>query len=844
MAPSLVPYLPGAEPIDTEAMLDRFLAWVAELGLELYPAQEEAILELFAGRHVVLATPTGSGKSLVAAALHFKALCEQQRSVYTAPVKALVNEKFFALCDLFGPERVGMATGDAAINRDAPILCCTAEVLANLALRLGEGVDAPYVVMDEFHYYGDRDRGVAWQIPLITLPATTFLLMSATLGNTAPIEERLAAFTRRPVSRVAGGERPVPLTFEYRETPIHETVEALVAADRAPIYVVHFTQRECGEQAQALTSAKVADREQRRAVARALEGERFDTPYGKELRRFLRFGIGVHHAGLLPRYRRLVERLAQEGLLKVICGTDTLGVGVNIPIRTVLLTRLSKYDGEKVSLLTVRDFLQIAGRAGRKGFDDAGWVVAQAPEHVIENRRAAAKAAGGRRKGRPKRAAPKGFVGWNEETFRSLASRPPEPLASRFRVDHGLLLALLQRGVAEGARAGGYGGVLELIRRSHESPGAQRHHRRRAAALFRSLRAAGIVVVERRPGRGARVSLAPHLDRDFSLHHTLSLFLVRALEGLDPGAPDFPLTLLSFAEAILEQPYPVLRAQVRRERAALVQRLKAEGVEYEERLARLEEVTHPKPEAERIYAAFDRFAADHPWVAGDNVHPKSVGREMFEGRYTFPLYVRHLGIARAEGVLLRYLGQLYDCLRRTVPEPFRTEGVEEITAYLRALLETVDASLLEEWERLRHPERRLAGAPAAPPPPPDPRAERRAFLARVRAELHRLVEALAARDYEEAAARLFPDELDPWDAARLEAAMDPFYAAHAALLFTPAARAPHLTHVTEVAPGRWRAVQTLLDPEGDDDAFLEAEVVPDPTLPADAPLLRLRRIEV
>lgn len=421
-ASRLGPRLPDG-PLAPEASLDRFLGWVADTGLTLYPAQEEALLELWAGKHVVLSTPTGSGKSLVALGLHWKALCEGRRSFYTAPVKALVNEKFFALCAELGPEQVGMLTGDASINWAAPVVCCTAEVLANMALRQGEAADAPCVVMDEFHFYADPARGVAWQVPLLLLERTQFLLMSATLGNTAPIEEKLVRQSGRPAAHVHSDERPVPLGFEWRETPLHETVEELLASGRAPVYVVFFTQREAAEQAQALTSAQLATREQRQAIAEALAGVRFDSPYGKDVQRILKHGVGLHHAGLLPRYRLLVEQLAQRGLLRVVCGTDTLGVGVNVPIRTVLFSGLVKFDGEKTGLLSVRDFQQIAGRAGRKGFDDHGWVVCQAPEHVVENKRIEARAAGGGKKAQKKKPPP-GFVGWSKEAFEKLAASP------------------------------------------------------------------------------------------------------------------------------------------------------------------------------------------------------------------------------------------------------------------------------------------------------------------------------------------------------------------------------------------------------------------------------------
>ena len=382
-----VPNDPGANPKtlgelvprggtdDPDRILGLFLEWAATAGFELYPAQEEALLEAMSGRHVVLSTPTGSGKSLVALGLHFKAMCEGRISYYTSPIKALASEKFFRLCDELGPDRVGMLTGDASINPDAAVICCTAEVLANLALRLGDTLDAPYVVMDEFHYYSDPDRGWAWQVPLITLPRTRFLLMSATLGDMSSIARHLEAATGIGVAEVTSDTRPVPLEFAYLETPVHETVMALIESKRAPIYIVNFTQRDCAELAQNLTSLPLTGKQDKATISEALGDVRFQTPYGHEFRRFLSFGIGVHHAGLLPKYRLTVEQLAQQGLLRIISGTDTLGVGVNIPIRTVLFTKLAKFDGRKTTHLKVRDFQQIAGRAGRKGFDDRGWVV-------------------------------------------------------------------------------------------------------------------------------------------------------------------------------------------------------------------------------------------------------------------------------------------------------------------------------------------------------------------------------------------------------------------------------------------------------------------------------------
>jgi superfamily II RNA helicase len=768
----LIDWVPEGATLGADLILDRFMRYCADSGLTLYPAQEEALLELYTNHHVVLATPTGSGKSLVALGMHFKALCEGRRSFYTAPIKALASEKFFALCDAFGPENVGMLTGDASINWAAPIVCCTAEVLANMALRQGSETDAPYVAMDEFHYFADRDRGWAWQVPLLALRKTRFLLMSATLGNTAVIEEKLAALTQRRVAHVFSDERPVPLDYRYSETPIVETVEKLLAGGRGPIYIVHFMQREAALQAQGLTGAQITDRDEKRALAAAIGGFRFDSPYGKEMQRYLRFGVGLHHAGLLPKYRLLVEQLAQQGLLKVICGTDTLGVGVNIPIRTVLFTKLSKFDGEKVGILSVREFKQIAGRAGRRGFDTAGSIVCQAPEHVIENQRAATKAAEkGKARKVEKKAPPRGFVGWTRETFDALVERPPETLRSQFALSHGMLVALLQRGSDQRLRGSGYRELIGLVDDSFETPVRKRRLRREAAVLFRSLRRAGIVRVERvagspadrkaaaRAGSSARVDA--ELQRDFGLHHALSLYLVDAVAALDPGSPDYAVDVISIAEAILENPRALLEAQVRVRKDELIAAWKAEGVPFEERIERLESVTWDKPIAPFLYATFELFSEQHPWVGSELIRPKSIARELWEGFLSFEDYVRRYAIARLEGVLLRYLNQVHSTLARNLPESARNDEVVEVIAYLRALLARVDSSLIEEWESLVDPSR-------AAPPAPEPtagiperaprRLDRKAFEARIRAEMHQLLRALSQRDFETASACLAADD--------------------------------------------------------------------------------------
>ena len=433
--PSLSKYLPTKS--DEDGLLDGFLKWAEDSEIDLYPAQEEAVLEFFGGQHVILTTPTGSGKSLVATAAHFDALTNNKRCWYTAPIKALVSEKFFSLCQELGAENVGMMTGDGSVNADAPIICCTQEILANLALRWGSDAPIDIAVVDEFHYYADRDRGWAWQIPLLELTSTQFLLMSATLGPAEFFLRELEQNTRRRAVEVTSDVRPVPLNWEYRETTLLESVEDLLKLDRAPIYIVHFTQRAAAERAQALTSLNVLSKDEKEQIKRETDDFRFDSPYGKDVSRFIKAGIGIHHAGLLPKYRLLVERLAQKGLLKLICGTDTLGVGVNVPIRTVLFTQLCKFDGHETQILSVRDFHQIAGRAGRKGFDNEGFVWCQAPEHHVENLKSATKAGEDqkkRRKIQKKKPPEKGYVHWDDQTFERLRHGQPEPLRRRSKV--------------------------------------------------------------------------------------------------------------------------------------------------------------------------------------------------------------------------------------------------------------------------------------------------------------------------------------------------------------------------------------------------------------------------
>lgn len=813
----LLPATVDPSDVDPDALFDAFTSWTNDRGLQLYPAQEEALMELVSGANGILATPTGSGKSMVALGAHFFALAEGRRTFYTAPIKALVSEKFFALCEVFGADKVGMMTGDASVNSSAPIICATAEIVANLALREGAGSDIGQVVMDEFHFYSEPDRGWAWQVPLIELPQAQFLLMSATLGDVTHLREDLTRRTGRPTTEVSGSERPVPLHFSYSQTPIGEEIEELVTTHQAPVYVVHFTQAAALERAQALTSVNLCSRAEKDAIAEAIGAFRFTTGFGKTLSRLVRHGIGVHHAGMLPKYRRLIERLAQDGLLKVICGTDTLGVGINVPIRTVLLTGLTKFDGTRTRQLRAREFHQIAGRAGRAGYDTMGTVVVQAPEHEIENVRALAKAGDDPKKRRKvqRKKAPEGFVSWGEGTFDKLVAASPEPLVSRFSVSNSMLLNVI-------ARPGNcFQAMRHLLEDNHEPRPAQRRHILKAIRLYRGLLQAGIVQQLDEPdeyGRMARLTV--DLQRDFALNQPLSPFALASLELLDPESPGYALDVVSVIESTLDDPRQILMAQQHAARGEAVAEMKADGIEYEERMELLEEITWPKPLADILFPAFETYRAGHPWMNEFALSPKSVVRDMVERSMTFAELVSHYGLARSEGLVLRYLADAYRALRQTVPAEARTEELEDLTEWLGELIRQVDSSLLDEWEQLTNPgaesdDQQVAFGADIPRPIT---ANARAFKVMVRNAMFRRVELASRQRWDELAA--LGDGLDADDWADL---LELYFDEYDEIGTGPSARGPLLFQVT-VEPTLWRVRQVLEDPNGDHGWALLGEV--------------------
>lgn len=800
--------------------LEVFLDWVADRSIEPWPHQEDALMDLAVGNSVILGTPTGSGKSLVALGFCFMAVATGRRAYYTAPIKALVSEKFFAMVDALGRENVGMVTGDGAINGDAPVICCTAEILANLALREGEDCDAACVIADEFHYYGDPDRGWAWQVPLITLPHSQFLLMSATLGDVSRIAQKLEEDTARPVDIIMNAPRPVPLSFNYELETLEGTVELALRQGEGPLYVVHFSQEAAIGSAQALASYGVATKAQREAIKQACKGTRFTTAFGRVLHRLLSCGVGVHHAGMLPRYRLLVEKLAQQGLLPVICGTDTLGVGINVPIHTVVLTQLTKFDGERMRRLKAREFHQIAGRAGRAGFDTEGLCVALAPDYEIENHRALIKAGGDPKKQRKirKKRPPEGFVTWDENTFNRLIEAQPEPLHPRMRMTHAMVLSLASQGGDGRAR------VRQLVESSAQSPEEKAALLQRAEEIFTTLLDTGVLIESRDESGAIDCTLTVDLPEDFALDQPLSPYLLAALDLLDPEDPTYALDVISLAEATLENPRQILRAQERKAKDRAMAEMKMEGIEYEERMERLADITYPKPLEDLIEVSFETYCIGVPWARDYLPEPKSILRDMIETASGFKDYVGHYGLARCEGTLLRYLTDLWRVLARTIPPDAVDERLSDIIAWLGFIVRTTDSSLMDEWSG--------AGASAALAPPEDAAAvvtDRHGLTILVRNALFSRVLLAAQQD---AAGLGALDGEWGFGERRWSEALEDYYAVHDQVLTDADARSTRYFFVDEspeATEHRWQVRQIFDDPDGDQDFQIVADVDLDAT---------------
>ena len=562
----------------------------------------------------------------------------------------------------------------------------------------------------------------------------------------------------------------------------------------------------------------------------------------------------------------MVERLAQQGLLPVICGTDTLGVGINVPIHTVVLTALTKFDGYKMRRLRAREFHQIAGRAGRAGFDTEGMVIAEAPEYEIENAKLIAKAGDDPKKLRKlkKKKPPEGFVTWNKQTFERLCEAVPETLKPRLRITNSMVLSMVERGGDARAR------VSELIEASLQTPEEKLKLEARASEIFATLIDTGVVVCDEVPsgvdapsdtdassgagtssdvdapdgadapgGTSAPMDAAPRVEysltvdlpEDFALDQPLSPFLLAALELLDPESDTYTFDLISMVEATLEDPKQVLRAQERQARDAAMAAMKADGVEYEERLERLQVITYPKPLEALLDAAFAQYCTKVPWAADYELSPKSVLRDMLESAADFKGYIQKLGIARSEGILLRYLAEAFRSLDRTVPLEKRNDQLNDIISWLGFVVRSVDSSLVDEWAAAGED----SAFDAAPPSGADVVvADRRGMTLLVRNALFRRV-SLAARERADELGEL--DEAWGMGELRWRRALEAFFEAHEELLVDGDARSTAFFTIDEsdelrpAAEGGhvWHVHQIFHDSDGDHDFGIMTDVDLDAT---------------
>ena len=366
------------------AFYDKFLL---SRGLEPYPVQEQAVSAIFANQSVMVTVPTGTGKTLMAKAALFRAVGKGERAIYTTPLRALTEEKYRELCADFGDENVGFATGDYKVNREAPIQVEVAEILWNRIVADKHVSPAEIVVMDEGHYFNDPERGYVWEQSIIGLdPRTQLVILSATVGHAEKFCQWVEVTRRMPMALVESRERKVPLVHEFREDMLIDTVKELAHKGDVPAIVFVFGREQCFEVARLLKSCRRFTTDEEKVRVEALCDEAL-LPSGeaKELRPLLTHGIGVHHAGILPRYKQLVEQLALERLIKFVVSTETIAAGINLPARTVVFPSLRKFIKQAPRMLTSAEYHQMAGRAGRPQFDDRGLAITLAPEQVVSD---------------------------------------------------------------------------------------------------------------------------------------------------------------------------------------------------------------------------------------------------------------------------------------------------------------------------------------------------------------------------------------------------------------------------------------------------------------------------
>jgi superfamily II DNA/RNA helicase len=439
-------------PSDGDLELAFYDQFLLSRGLEPYPVQEQAIAAIFQGKSVLVTVPTGTGKTLMAKAALYRAFHRNERAIYTTPLRALTEEKYRELCADFGDGNVGFATGDYKVNREAPIQVEVAEILWNRIVAEKHVSPAELVVMDEGHYFNDPERGYVWEQSIIGLdPRTQLVVLSATVGHPEKFCQWANITRRVEMTLVDSRERKVPLVHEFREEMLIDTVKELAHAGDVPAIVFVFGREQCFEVARLLKSCRrFTTDEEKAAVDKLCDAALLPSGAARELRPLLGHGIGIHHAGILPRYKQLVEQLALERLIKFVVSTETIAAGINLPAKTVVFPSLRKFIKQQPRLVTAAEYHQMAGRAGRPQFDDKGLAITLAPEDIVSDIKKEMKQKGadeakvkktvyGRARNDAQR---KGDIIWTPETHAELVRGEPAELRSKTKITAEQVLAI------------------------------------------------------------------------------------------------------------------------------------------------------------------------------------------------------------------------------------------------------------------------------------------------------------------------------------------------------------------------------------------------------------------
>jgi len=699
--------------------------------LEPYPVQEQAFARIFAGESVLVTVPTGTGKTLMAKAGIHKALESGQRAVYTTPLRALTEEKYRELCEDFGEVNVGFATGDFKVNREAPIQVEVAEILWNRIFGDRGKCPADIVIMDEGHYFNDFERGYVWEQSIIGLhPDAQLVILSATVGRPEQFCHWVELTRRVPMKLVESRERKVPLYHEYHESYLIETVRELAAAGDVPAIIFVFGRERCFETARLLKSCRrfTSDEEKQR-IESLCDEALLDSGVGKELRALLVHGIGIHHAGILPRYKRLVEEMALERLVKFVVSTETISAGINLPAKRVVFPSLRKYIRRKARLVTPAEYHQMSGRAGRPQFDKEGIALVLAPEDVVQEMRKEikdAKKKGYRvdedkiRRGVHARARAEAKrrddVIWDADIHQQLVKGEPAELRSKTRITAEQVLAIglpdltVESLPGAGEEPEGEGGesgdaaqpsgvrphekldIVTVVDNLLLTERRRRESQKLLAQVTDNLRAIGVIDEHGKQVAGEMISQLHGMDGLFLYYAFMNhQFEYDDCRELVEFLIDHDVIQRILDRKVWEQRKEWIRDRLREKRQENPQ-VTWEDVEeeYEREFPR---------QLSRVETIHQEFSAKlpHPELHGGKVQ-KSVFATLEEEELGFLEFVDRHGLAHEEGSLFSYLIRVMN-FSRTLLEVTTMEQFGIIEKRVRALLSPIDARLIKEIAR-------------------------------------------------------------------------------------------------------------------------------------------------